>query len=430
MNGLFPYYLLDTIKGVIQGGNYLMKKRLLTSIAAAVVLTSTIAPASNISAITDLRSQKVSAATDAQTEFLNKAAKEAVKAAKKYGTYPSVMIAQAIIESGWGQSGLAVNSNNLFGMKADDSWSGESYLARTREEKDGKSYYINAIFRKYNSLKESFEDNGKKLREGVSWQPLRYKGAWLENANTYAEATKALTGTYATDSKYDIALNSRITSHNLNQYDPVISKTTKHYTVEKSGSVYNWPTDHSVAKAVGSVKSGEKVTVTKTITFHDGSSRMYIEGKGWINGTSLTKGKTTTSEPSTQAPKGATKVEKNLMHNAYVYDAKGKKIKGKMYKISDEEGSKLIATYGTKTIKKKTYYRVGENEYIAAGNIDGTLRFLKHNTYVYNQYGNRDNTLKRKKNEQVATYGSAVKINGKKYYRIGIRQYIKKSNFM
>ncbi|NRO36801.1 glucosaminidase domain-containing protein [Lactobacillus helveticus] len=407
-----------------------MKKRLLTSIATAVVLTSTIAPASNISGITDLRSQKVSAATDAQTEFLNKAAKQAVKAAKKYGTYPSVMIAQAIVESGWGQSALAVNSNNLFGMKA-SVWSGPTYSAKTREEgKDGKSYYITAAFRKYNSFEESFEDNGKKLRNGVTWQPLRYQGAWLENANTYAEATKALTGTYATDSKYDVALDSRITSHNLNQYDPVISKTTTHYTVEKLGSVYNWPTDHSVAKAVGSVKSGEKVTVTKTITFHDGSSRMYIEGKGWIDGTSLTKGKTTTSEPSTQAPKGATKIEKNLMHNAYVYDAKGKKIKGKMYKINDEEGSKLIATYGTKTIKKKTYYRVGENEYIAAGNIDGTLRFLKHNAYVYNQYDNRDNTLKRKKNEQVATYGSAVKINGKKYYRIGIRQYIKKSNFM
>ena len=407
-----------------------MKKRLLTSIAAAVVLTSTIAPASNISGITDFRSQKVAAATDAQTAFLNKAAKQAVEAAKKYGTYPSVMIAQAIVESGWGQSALAVNANNLFGMKA-SGWSGPTYSAKTREEgKDGESYYITAAFRKYNSFEESFEDNGKKLRNGVTWQPLRYQGAWLENANTYAEATKALTGTYATDSKYDVALDSRITSHNLNQYDPVISKTTKHYTVEKSGSVYNWPTDQSVAKAVGSVKSGEKVTVTKTITFHDDSSRMYIEGKGWINGTSLTKGKTTTSEPSTQAPKGATKIEKNLMHNAYVYDAKGKKIKGKMYKINDEEGSKLIATYGTKTIKKKTYYCVGENEYIAAGNIDGTLRFLKHNAYVYNQYDNRDNTLKRKKNEQVATYGSAVKINGKKYYRIGIRQYIKKSNFM
>lgn len=408
-----------------------MKKRLLTSIAAAVVLTSTIVPATNIPGVNNVRSQKVSAATDVQNAFLNKAAKQAVKAAKKYGTYPSVMIAQAIVESGWGQSGLAVNANNLFGMKADDSWGGATYSAKTREEdKNGKSYYITAKFRKYNSFEESFEDNGKKLREGVSWQPLRYKGAWLENASNYAAATKALTGTYATDSKYDIALNSRITSHNLNQYDPIISRTTKTYRVDKSGSVYNWPTDHSVARAVGSVKNGEKVTVTKTITYKDGSTRMYIEGKGWINGSSLTHSKMATSEPITQAPKGATKVEKNLMHNAYVYDGKGKKIKGKMYKVSDEAGAKVIATYGIKKIKNKTYYRVGENEYIAAGNIDGTLRFLKHNSYVYNQYGNRDNTLKRKKSEQVATYGSAIKINGKKYYRIGIRQYIKKSNFM
>ena len=113
-----------------------------------------------------------------------------------------------------------------------------------------------------------------------------------------------------------------------------------------------------------------------------------------------------------------------------VYDKNGKKLAGKMFKVNDEEGAKLINTYGTKTIKGKSYYRIGENEYIAAGNIDGTLKFLKRNSYVYNQYGNRDNNLKRKKNEQVATYGSAVTINGAKYYRVGIRQYIKKSNFM
>ncbi|ALJ22840.1 N-acetylmuramidase [Lactobacillus gallinarum] len=403
-----------------------MKKRLLTSIAAAVMLTSTALPVANNVAP---HSHKVSAAAMEQNAFLSKTANQAEKAAKKYGVYPSVMIAQAIIESGWGQSGLAVNANNLFGMKADDSWPVESYLARTREEKDGKSYYINARFRKYNSLKESFKDNGKKLREGVSWQPLRYKGTWLENANNYAQATKSLTGTYATDSKYDLALNSRITNHNLNKYDPVISNMAREYTVSKSGSTYNWPTNHSVASPISEVKAGEKVVVTKTITYRDGSSRMYINGKGWINGSSLGHSRKTT-EPINQAPKGATKVEKNLMHNAHVYDGKGKRVKGKTFHINDDDGSKLISTYGTKTIKKKPYYRVGEDEYIAAGNIDGTLRFLKHNTYVYNQYGNRDNTLKRKKNEQVATYGSAIKINGKKYYRVGIRQYIKKSNFM
>ncbi|MCT3603427.1 N-acetylmuramidase [Lactobacillus acidophilus] len=409
-----------------------MKKRLLTSIASAAMLTTVATPVVNSAMMTTVHSQKVSAATtDEQAAFLNKAAKQAVKAAKKYGTYPSVMIAQAILESGWGQSALATEANNLFGMKADDSWPGETYSAKTREEgTNGKSYYIVAKFRKYNSFEESFEDNGKKLREGVSWQPLRYKGTWLENANTYADATKSLTGTYATDSKYDSSLNSRITDHNLNQYDPIVSKTAKVYTVSKSGSVYNWPTDHSVASPVGTVKKGERVVATKTITYNDGSTRMYLEGKGWINGTSLGKGNSKSSEPITQAPKGATKVDKTLMHNAYVYDNKGTKIKGKMFKLNEEEDVKMISTYGTKTIKGKTYYRVGENEYIAAGNIDGTLKFLKRNSYVYNQYGNRDNSLKRKKNEQVATYGAAVTINGKKYYRIGIRQYIKKANFM
>ena len=409
-----------------------MKKRLLTSIASAVMLTPVATPVVS-NAINIVHSQKVSAATtDEQAEFLNKAAKQAVKAAKKYGTYPSVMIAQAIVESGWGQSGLAVNANNLFGMKADDSWTGATYTSKTCEEdKNGKSYYVTAKFRKYNTLEESFEDNGQKLREGVSWQPLRYKGAWIENADNYAQATKALTGTYATDTQYDSALNSRITAHNLSKYDPVVTKTAKVYTVEKGGSVYNWPTDHSVASPVGSVKQGEKVTVTKTITYNDGSSRKYIDGKGWINGSALGKGKkSSSSEPITQAPKGVTKIQKNLMHNAYVYDKNGKKLAGKMFKVNDEEGAKLINTYGTKTIKGKSYYRIGENEYIAAGNIDGTLKFLKRNSYVYNQYGNRDNNLKRKKNEQVATYGSAVTINGAKYYRVGIRQYIKKSNFM
>lgn len=405
-----------------------MKKRLLTSLAAAVVLTSTVAPATNI-AFNNVRSQKVSAATSEQTAFLNKAAKQAVKAAKKYGTYPSVMIAQAILESDWGQSGLAVNANNLFGMKAGGDWTGATYTSKTREEANGKSYYITAAFRKYNSYEDSFEDNGKKLREGVSWQPLRYQGAWIENASNYAAATKALTGTYATDSKYDTSLNSRITEYNLTQYDPVVTKTTKTYVVSKSGSTYNWPTNHSVAKATGSVKSGDKVVVTKTITYNDGSTRMYIQGKGWINGTSLSTSKKASSTPITQAPKGSIKTEKVLMHTAYVYDKNGKRVKGKTYKVTDEEGSKVIATYGTKTINKKTYYQVGENEYIAAGNVDGTLRFLKHNSYVYNQYGNRDNNLLKKKNTQIVTYGSAVKINGKKYYRVGIRQYVKKANF-
>lgn len=407
-----------------------MKKRLLTSIASAVMLTSIAVPVVNEIVIDNISSQKVMAA-DYQADFLKKTAKQATKVAKKYGVYPSVMIAQAIVESGWGQSGPAVNANNLFGMKADNNWPGASYASKTREEtKSGKSYYINGKFKKYNSLEESFEDNGQRLREGVSWQPLRYQGAWLENANTYAAATKALTGTYATANNYNTALNSRIVAHNLYKYDPIISNVTKTYIVDKSGSTYNWPTDPSVAQVINSVNQGEKVTVIKTITFNDGSSRMYIDGKGWIDGSYLGKSTSKNKSPITQAPKGATKVSKNLMHNAYIYNKEGKRVKGKIFKVNGKEGFKLIDTYGTQTIKGKTYYRVGESEYIAAGNVDGTLRFLKHNSYVYNQYSKRNSNLKKRKGTQVATYGNAVKINGKRYYRVGIHQYIKKSNFM
>ena len=405
-----------------------MKKKLITGFSAALLAASAVIPVTNnLIAASPARADQVSAATATETTFLNTATRQAQKVAKKYGLYPSVMIAQAIVESNWGQSGLAVNANNLFGMKADDSWPGATYSAKTREEdKNGKSYYITAKFRKYNTYQESFDDNGKKLRLGVSWQPDRYQGAWLENASSYADATKALTGTYATANNYNTILNSRITAYNLTQYDPTISNASKSYVVKKAGATYAWPTDHSVSAKTSSVNKGDAVTVTKTITFYNGKKRMYISGKGWVNDTLLDAG--SALPPASQAPKGDEKVNKTLMHTSYVYDAEGKRVKGmKAIKAGDE--GKVIATYGTKKINGKKYYRIGEDQYIASGNIDGTFRTLKKNSYVYNDYGNRDNMKVLKKGQSVATYGAAITIYGHKYYRIGVHQYVKKANF-
>ncbi|MBC6361453.1 SLAP domain-containing protein [Lactobacillus apis] len=405
-----------------------MKKKLITGFSAALLAASAVIPVTNnLIAASPARADQVSAATATETTFLNTATRQAQKVAKKYGLYPSVMIAQAIVESNWGQSGLAVNANNLFGMKADDSWPGATYSAKTREEdKNGKSYYVTAKFRKYNTYQESFDDNGKKLRLGVSWQPDRYQGAWLENASSYADATKALTGTYATANNYNTILNSRITAYNLTQYDPTISNASKSYVVKKAGATYAWPTDHSVSAKTSSVNKGDAVTVTKTITFYNGKKRMYISGKGWVNDTLLDAG--SALPPASQAPKGDEKVNKTLMHTSYVYDAEGKRVKGmKAIKAGDE--GKVIATYGTKKINGKKYYRIGEDQYIASGNIDGTFRTLKKNSYVYNDYGNRDNMKVLKKGQSIATYGAAITIYGHKYYRIGVHQYVKKANF-
>ena len=400
-----------------------MKKKLLTGLAAATVLSSTVVTGLSSMPIATLSKNHTVKADSVQDAFLNTAAKQAQKAAKRYGVYPSVMIAQAILESGWGRSTLAVEANNLFGIKAGADWTGPTYTARTREEDSkGKSYYINAAFRKYASYEDSFEDNGSKLRLGVSWQPDRYKGAWIENAATYAQATKALTGTYATDSKYDQSLNSRITEYNLNKYDPTISKTAKSHKVEKDAATYSWPTDHDVTSKSGSVKKGQTVNVDQTITYYNGTKRMHIAGQGWVNSDVFSKN---SALPATQASKG-TKVNKNLMHNAYVYDAKGKRIAG-MKALKEDN---VIATYGTKTINGKKYYRIGTDQYISAGNIDGTMRLLKRNTYVYNGSGNRDNDTKYKKGQSLNTYGSRVTIVNQKYYKIGINQYVKVANFV
>lgn len=151
---------------------------------------------------------------------------------------------------------------------------------------------------------------------------------------------------------------------------------------------------------------------------------MHIAGKGWVNSTVFKSGGTMAAV--TQAPKGQeVEVNKQLMHNAYIYNENGKRVKG----VKALKEDTPIKTLGTKTIKGKKYYRVGENSYIAAGNVDGTMRLLKHNTYVYNGSGNRDNEIVYKKGKSLATYGKSVTIVGKKYYKIGIHQYVKVSNF-
>ena len=398
-------------------------KRLFTGFATAAVLASVATPLVNKAA----KPQQVQKAQASSTSFLNTAAKQAQRAAKKYGVYPSVMIAQAIVESDWGQSGLAVKGNNLFGMKADDSWTGKSVTMKTQEWNGKKYVTVDAAFRAYPNYEASFADNGKKLRLGVSWQPDRYQGAWIENAKSYTNATKALTGTYATAPTYNKTLNQRITEYDLTQYDPQISRATKTMYAKKSGATYAWPTDHNVTTKSGSVTLGQKLTVTREIKYYNGTARYYVKGQGWINDSMLeTKKQASDSQGkhhSTQAPKGKEKGIK-IMHNSYVYNSKGKRVTKSLIKEDT-----TITSYGTKTIKKQKYYRVGKNQYIKAGNVDGTKRRLKHNAYTYDESGRRIQVKTLKKGKRVTTYGAARRLHGVRYYKVGVDQFVKSANF-
>lgn len=163
--------------------------------------------------------QAATGATSAQQQaFLNQAVPMAQKAASQYGLYTSVMLAQAILESGWGTSTLATQGHNLFGIKGD--YNGAYVTMPTSEWSSTQGWYtIYANFRKYPSYYESFADNGDKLRNGVSWDSSYYKGTWVENTKSYKDATAWLQGRYATAPNYASSLNNLIQTYNLTQYD-------------------------------------------------------------------------------------------------------------------------------------------------------------------------------------------------------------------
>lgn len=152
-----------------------------------------------------------------QIQFIQTIAPAAVLIADQYGIYPSVMIAQAALESSWGQSELAMNYNNLMGTKG--SWEGETVKVRTREDVDGESVYIHTGFSVYNSWSDSLYRYGHLMRNGLDGDSEYYRGTWRENTKNYEEATDWLQGRYATDRSYAKKLKQTIQSFNLDQYD-------------------------------------------------------------------------------------------------------------------------------------------------------------------------------------------------------------------
>ena len=258
-----------------------MKKRTFTGIAtAALITTAGISVTNNLKPDNPLKTGEgtVQAATY-QQEFLDKAIPAATTASSKYGTYTSVMLAQATVESAWGQSGLAQEpNNNLFGIKG--SYNGQSVNMNTGEYGNGGYYTTNAGFRKYPSYTESFEDNGALLRNQMG---NYYSGTWVENSNNYAQATQnGLQGKYATDPNYAKTLNSVIATNGFDKYDPVTQVVNENRIVAQTTPVMSAPVDPSVGTQVDTARVGQNVNVTKYITYNNGVKRAFI-GNGWIN---------------------------------------------------------------------------------------------------------------------------------------------------
>lgn len=149
-----------------------------------------------------------------QARFIHKLAKLAQQVGKDYDLYPSIIIAQAALESDWGTSELGSSPHhNLFGVKG--SYQGKSVLKPTTEFHNGKEHTIKDYFRSYPSDKESLTDYAETLTD-----PL-YEHVHRSQTSNYRQATKALVGFYATDPEYNKKLNQIIEHYNLTKYDEV-----------------------------------------------------------------------------------------------------------------------------------------------------------------------------------------------------------------
>ncbi|AWM75190.1 SLAP domain-containing protein [Lactobacillus kullabergensis] len=184
-------------------------------------------------------------------------------------------------------------------------------------------------------------------------------------------------------------------------------------------------------KNTGVFKKGKLVKTFGNAVKIRGKKYFIIDKNRFVKAANFAKGVVTVSTAKVEvvptsavAEKPKTVVEKTLMHNAYLYDQNGTRAN----KLIFQAGSQ-VGTVGKKKVNGKVCYELPDGMFIAAGNIDAKRLKLKHNAYVYNQYGHRANKKVLKKRKSVKTYGNSVKINGKRYFIISKGRFVKKANF-
>jgi flagellum-specific peptidoglycan hydrolase FlgJ len=164
-------------------------------------------------------------------DFINKHGKDVIRSVKDTGIFPSVKMAQMIIESsgkdekgkfGIGK-GLAVRkARNYFGIKADKSWQGKKVQLST--PKDGTPV---SLFRAYNTPLDSLRDHTRFLLKNS-----RYKTNGVFMAKTPEQQVQALQKSgYSESSTYGSTLLGLINAYKLKTLDRSTGKSSVSYWI-------------------------------------------------------------------------------------------------------------------------------------------------------------------------------------------------------
>lgn len=174
-------------------------------------------PSSELREATSRSSERPAApanATEFQAEFIMSAVGPAQASQRETGVPASVTIAQAALESDWGRSALSVKGQNYFGIKALSGPGPAGVInMNTGEHLNGQDVTVNAGFRAYHNMEESFSDHGRFLKENDRYSKC------FETSDPKEFARRLHAAGYATDPQYAAKLIKFMDKHNLYVYD-------------------------------------------------------------------------------------------------------------------------------------------------------------------------------------------------------------------
>lgn len=199
-------------------------------------------------------------------------------------------------------------------------------------------------------------------------------------------------------------------------------------TTKINGVLYYSLGNNAYIKATNVVGGANASSSSKTTT--STTKKTTSTKKSTTSKTTSTKKSTTSKKTSTKKDSDMDAIKAKLIHNAYVYDQNGKRIKKYNGKTKLTKGT-TVNTYGTDTINGKDYYQLNAagTAFVKASNVDSTSSVtitMKKNAYIYD--GNGDTEKKTVKKGKKVKATEARYIGTKLYYKIGDDQFVKAAN--
>lgn len=403
----------DSSNNAVQSAAATQTSDAASSASQVAAATTTLAAANTDTASNQVDLSSLYFSSNAKSQnFIESVAQGAINGWTKYGVLPSVTVAQAILESGWGQSALSTQAHNLFGIKG--SYNGQYVTMQTREVYNGQSYYIYDNFRKYANNSESVEDHGNFL-----YSNSRY--ANLLGDQSYASVARKLQSDgYATDPSYASSLIKLVEMYNLTQLDniafsgkqPVINNkndynysnsgnadsSNGYYTVQSgdtlSGIALKFSTTSSKLAQLNSISNPNLIYVGQRLLVNQ-SSNSNSSSSGQSSSTTTN---TETSSASYTVKSGDTLsgiasqynttvnqiVSLNQLSNPnLIYVGQVLKLKNSQAANSSSSSSSAATTAGTYTVKAGDTLSAIASRYSTSSSTLASLNSLSNPNLIY-----------------------------------------------